>query len=61
MVGSLDHPEDWPPTKYHYCSDRMVPWLQINDGLRRKPFDPVNRQKIVELVRKKLAQTGGRA
>lgn len=57
MVGSLDHPEKWPPNLYHYCSDRMVPWLKIEDGLRRKPFDAVNHQKIVELVHKKLAQS----
>ena len=51
MVGSLDHPEKWPPNLYHYCSDRMVPWLRIDDGLRRKPFDAFNHQKIVDIVR----------
>jgi len=56
-VGSLDTPEKWPPNKYHYCSDRMVPWLKIEDGLRRKPFDAVNHQKIVERVHKKLADS----
>ena len=58
MVGSLDHPEDWPPSEYHYCSDRMVPWLKLDDGLPRKPFDPIKHQKIVELVRMKLGQAG---
>jgi len=56
MVGSLDHPEKWPPNLYHYCTDRMVPWLKIDDNLRRKPFDAVNHQKIVERVRKKLGR-----
>ena len=57
-VGSLDHPEKWPPNLYHYCSDSMVPWLKIDDGLRRKPFDAVNHQKIVDIVRSGKLQPG---
>jgi len=40
MIGSLDHPEDWPMTKdaswghsHHGQVDFKVPWEEINDGL----------------------------
>jgi hypothetical protein len=33
-LGSLDHPERYPPVE-HGCADRRIPWLLINDNLRR--------------------------
>ncbi len=33
-VGTLDHPEDAPPTK-HTCIESKVPWLHIDDDLPR--------------------------
>ncbi len=38
LVGSLDHPEDWSPTKYHYCINSKAPWFEVADDLRRKPL-----------------------
>ena len=34
-IGSLDHPEDWPPS-IHYGVESQIPWLTIDDGLPRK-------------------------
>ncbi len=33
MVGTLDHPEDWPPTWEHSGIESKVPWFAINDEL----------------------------
>jgi hypothetical protein len=33
MVGSLDHPEDWPPTWEHSGIESKVPWYGITDDL----------------------------
>ena len=33
MVGSLDHPEDWPPTWEHSGIESKVPWYEIGDDL----------------------------
>ena len=33
MVGSLDHPEDWPPTWEHSGIESKVPWCEIHDDL----------------------------
>ena len=34
-IGSLDHPEDWPPN-IHYGVEGQIPWLTIDDGLPRQ-------------------------
>ena len=34
MIGSLDHPEVFPP-KSHSGIESQVPWLKIDDGLPR--------------------------
>ena len=34
-IGSLDHPEDWPPS-VHIGVETQVPWLTIDDDLPRK-------------------------
>ncbi len=34
-IGSLDHPEDWPPS-VHWGVESQIPWLTIDDGLPRK-------------------------
>jgi hypothetical protein len=33
MVGTLDHPEDWPPTWEHSGVESKVPWFEISDDL----------------------------
>lgn len=33
-TGSLDHPEDYPPT-YHLGTESMLPWLNMSDDLPR--------------------------
>ena len=42
LIGSLDHPEDWPLTKDapwgrsgHWYIEARVPWYEISDGLPR--------------------------
>ncbi len=34
MIGSLDHPEDFPPTG-HSGIESQLPWLKFDDGLPR--------------------------
>ncbi len=34
-IGSLDHPEDWPPT-LHCGVESQIPWLTIDDDLPRE-------------------------
>ena len=34
FVGSLDHPEDWPPD-HHGGIESQMPWLDIHDDLPR--------------------------
>jgi hypothetical protein len=38
-IGSLDHPEDLPPT-LHYWDTRRLPWVQFADDLPRFPELP---------------------
>ena len=33
-IGSLDHPEDWPPS-VHGSVESQIPWLTIHDDLPR--------------------------
>ncbi len=33
-IGSLDHPEDWPP-RVHCGIESQIPWLTIDDDLPR--------------------------
>ena len=33
-IGSLDHPEDWPPSN-HFGVESQIPWLTIHDDLPR--------------------------
>ena len=39
MVGSLDHPEDWPPTWEHSGIESKVPWYRISDDLPQTTTD----------------------
>ncbi|BCH29321.1 hypothetical protein MesoLjLc_12510 [Mesorhizobium sp. L-8-10] len=47
LLGSLDHPEDWPLTKdaawgqtEHVFIESKVPWYEINDGLPQTQANP---------------------
>jgi hypothetical protein len=33
MVGTLDHPEEWPPTEPHSGIESQIPWDIIHDDL----------------------------
>ena len=35
MIGTLDHPEDWPPNEAHSGIESQIPWNLIHDGLPR--------------------------
>jgi hypothetical protein len=39
MVGTLDHPEDWPPTWEHSGIESKVPWYEICDDLPQTRTD----------------------
>jgi hypothetical protein len=34
-IGTLDHPEDWPPTLCHSGMESHIPWDAIHDDLPR--------------------------
>jgi hypothetical protein len=43
MLGSLDHPEDWPMTDdaawgptFHTCVETRLPWYEITDHLEQR-------------------------
>ena len=43
LLGSLDHPEDWPfvpgavwGSVAHVCVESKIPWYEIADGLPQK-------------------------
>ncbi len=38
MVGTLDHPEEWPPL-YHTGIESKVPWHVISDDLQQRRSD----------------------
>ena len=35
LIGSLDHPEDWPPISSHVGIESQIPWDTIHDDLPR--------------------------
>lgn len=35
MIGTLDHPEDWPPNESHSGIESQIPWDIIHDDLPR--------------------------
>jgi hypothetical protein len=48
LLGSLDHPEDWPLTAeaswgeiMHVAIETKMPWLALNDGLRQKSSEQI--------------------
>jgi hypothetical protein len=38
-IGTLDHPEDWPPDSHHNGIESKVPWHVITDDLRQQRSD----------------------
>ncbi len=46
-VGTLDHPEDAPPT-IHTCIESKVPWLHIDDDLPRLRNEEVSVTKAAK-------------
>ena len=39
LIGTLDHPEDWPADRRHNGAEHEVQWLVIDDGLPRVRID----------------------
>ena len=37
-VGTLDSPNDFPPTRHNWASDQLA-WLDVIDGLPRNEYD----------------------
>ena len=38
-IGTLDHPEDWPPDSHHNGIESKVPWHVITDDLPQRRSD----------------------
>ena len=36
LIGTLDHPEEWPPDSEHIGIESKVPWHTINDDLPQR-------------------------
>ena len=45
LIGTLDHPEDWPPDTYHTGIESKVPWHVIADDLPQRRTDESERMK----------------
>lgn len=39
MIGTLDHPEEWPPNGPHAGIESQIPWYVIHDDLPRNRTD----------------------
>ena len=39
LIGTLDHPEDWPPDRGHNGIESKVPWHVITDDLPQRRSD----------------------
>jgi hypothetical protein len=55
LMGSLDHPQDWPMTKgatwgpsAHWYTDTKIPWYEISDGLPVRPNESAVLRKAAE-------------
>ncbi len=55
-IGTLDHPEDWPPGG-HVGIESKVPWYVISDDLPQRRTDV---SKIVEAAKAKVRDEGDR-
>jgi hypothetical protein len=58
MVGSLDHPEDWPPDIGHSGMEIYIPWFQIDDRLPQGPTEGSDDMKEVAQALAKGAKLG---
>ena len=45
LLGTLDHPEDWPPDYGHGGIESKVPWHVISDDLPQRRTDESERMK----------------
>ena len=55
MVGTLDHPEEWPPNESHSGIESQIPWDIIHDDLpRRRTEDEPD-----TIAAKEAAERGG--
>ena len=48
MIGTLDHPEDWPPDHGHNGIESKVPWHVIADDL---PQWPTSESRILQAAK----------
>jgi hypothetical protein len=56
MVGTLDHPEDWPPTWEHSGIESKVPWYAISDDL---PQTTTDESEFLKAARERRASPEG--
>lgn len=55
MVGSLDHPEDWPPNWEHSGIESKVPWFEIADDL---PQTKTEESQFIKAARERKDNSG---
>jgi hypothetical protein len=56
MVGTLDHPEDWPPTWEHSGIESKVPWYEISNDL---PQTTTEESEFLQAAYDRKASPGG--
>ncbi len=58
LIGTLDHPEDWPPISEHTGIESKVPWHVITDGLPQRRSDE---HKFVQAAKAKVRDQADKA
>lgn len=56
LIGTLDHPEDWPPDSGHNGMESKIPWHVIADDLPRRRTDE---SPMLEKAKKHLRDESG--
>ncbi len=57
LIGTLDHPEDWPPDLCHSGMESNVPWHIINDDLPQRRTDE---SEFVKAAKARVRDEAGR-
>ncbi len=57
FIGTLDHPEDWPPDYGHGGIESKVPWHVISDDLPQRRTDE---SEFVEAAKARVRDEGDR-
>ena len=58
LIGTLDHPEDWPPDLRHTGIESKVPWHVITDDLPQRRADESNYVQVAKARLRDEAERG---